>query len=208
MNAVEMISMNMSTLKLLESLEVLGSLPSHSIGVAIWSCLIARHVGWAGESTYFKLAVSALFHDIGEREMPDEIAGKARFELTKEERKLIEAHTFRGRDILQSVPGMPEDAAAVALQHHELVSGGGYPYSLKFDQIHPFARLISVADHFCELIRHEAANKKFDYREIFAKLDENRRDYDTTFLQALGDIVHASGDAEFEGDGMSKKVVE
>lgn len=189
MNAVDLISSNPSTLKLLESMEVCGTLPSHSIAVAIWSCLIARAVDYEGSSTYFRLAISALFHDIGEKELPDEFHTKPRFEMNKQQRKLLESHTIRGRDILQSVPGMPEDAAIVALQHHELVNGGGYPYALKLHQIHPFARLIGLADALCELIKNVPAGKPVKYSEFFATLSQNERDYDPQFLRALGEML-------------------
>ena len=189
MNAVDLISSNHATLKLLESMEVCGSMSSHSIAVAIWSCLIAKELQWDGHSTYFRLALCALFHEIGEKEIGEEIAGKARYEMTKQERKIHEGHTVRGRDILLSVPGMPEDVATVALQHHELTNGGGYPYGLKLHQIHPFARLISIADRLCEMLKTAAPGQEVSYRKLFDSLHENERDFDAQFLAALGRIL-------------------
>lgn len=190
MNAVDLIASNPPTLKLLESMEVCGSLSSHSIAVAIWSCLIARQVKWEGQSTYFRLAICALFHDVGEKEMSDDVNKKARWEMTKQERKIHEGHTIRGRDILLSVPGMPEDVATVALQHHELTNGGGYPYGLKLHQIHPFARIISVADNLCELLKHQPAQgQPTDYASFLQVMRRNERDFDPTFLRALAELV-------------------
>lgn len=189
MNAVELITSNPSTLKLLQSMETSGTLPAHSITVGIWACLIARQMKWDGHSTYFKLAICALFHDVGEKELDAEMQNKARFEMSKQDRKIHEGHVLRGRDILQSVPGMPEDAALVALQHHELCSGGGYPYGMKRHQIHPFARLISLADAVCDLLKGSDPEKIIDFRDVFRTLMQNARDFDPVFLSALGEVL-------------------
>ena len=112
------------------------------------------------------------------------------FRSTKQERKIHEGHTIRGRDILLSVPGMPEDVATVALQHHELTNGGGYPYGLKLHQIHPFARIISVADNLCELLKHQPAQgQPTDYASFLQVMRRNERDFDPTFLRALAELV-------------------
>jgi response regulator RpfG family c-di-GMP phosphodiesterase len=39
-------------------------------------------------------------------------------------------------------------AAVIAHQHHEKWDGSGYPQGLKGEQIHPYARIVAVADVF------------------------------------------------------------
>ena len=39
-------------------------------------------------------------------------------------------------------------AAVIAHQHHEKWDGSGYPQGLQAEQIHPYARIVAVADVF------------------------------------------------------------
>ena len=43
---------------------------------------------------------------------------------------------------------IPLIVAHCALQHHERVDGTGYPRALQQNEIHPYAKIISVADVF------------------------------------------------------------
>lgn len=186
-NAVELISSSPDTMKLLENMDIEGSLPAHSIAVSIWSCLIAKELGWTGQSTFFKIAICGLFHDVGTKEIDDPLANKSRFELTKKEVKMVEGHTLRGRDILQSVPGIPNDVVTVALQHHELYRGGGYPYGLKYQEIHPLSLLVSLADRFCEIMAYN--ERDAGLKSAFEQLNFNRRDFDPAHFKALSRIL-------------------
>lgn len=188
MNTVELIAANPATMKLMESMEVSGTLPSHSIAVSVWACLIAKRMGWSGQSTFFKITLCGLFHDVGQKEIDEKIGSKPRFELTPTEVKELESHTHRGRDILASIPNMPEDVVLVAAQHHELWSGGGYPYGLRMNQIHPLARLVSVADTFCDLLRDTPASER-GLLSLYEIMRRNARDFDREYLEKLGEVV-------------------
>lgn len=187
MNAVELILSSYDTMKLLESIEENGTLPEHSIAVGIWSCLIAKQLGWKGHSTFFRLAICALFHDIGNKELDEKLVQKQRFELSRQEAKLFETHTTRGRDILQSVPGMLEEAATVAHQHHELFRGGGYPNGFRMQQIHPLALLVGLADRLCELLKY--GGKDIGLMAAFDKLAVNDKDFEPSHFKALKTIL-------------------
>lgn len=189
-NAVELIQTDANTLKLLESMEIGGSLPAHCIAVSIWSCLIAKKLGWSGQSTFFKIAICALFHDIGQKELDDNILSKPRFELNRQEVKIFEGHTTRGRDILMSVPGMPEDIITVALQHHELYRGGGFPHGLKFQQIHPLASLVGLADRLCEILKHSEKDARIV--AAYEQLYPFAKDFDPTYFKALTEVIKSA----------------
>ena len=47
---------------------------------------------------------------------------------------------------------MPSDVIQMVQQHHENCAGTGYPMGFKRNRIHPLARLISLADEFCNLV--------------------------------------------------------
>ena len=45
-----------------------------------------------------------------------------------------------------------QQAAEIVLQHHELLDGSGFPEQLTADEIHPAAKLLSVAARFVDLV--------------------------------------------------------
>jgi putative nucleotidyltransferase with HDIG domain len=115
----------------------------HSVNVAMLSLLLGRQVG-LDEPTMAALVEAALLHDIGKTRIPLDIVKKPGA-LTKRERKLIEAHTTFGAEILVQTPGLRPLTPLVALEHHRSASGGGYP-DLGHDVPHIMSQMVSVAD--------------------------------------------------------------
>ena len=124
----------------------------HSMMVSVVSLMIADQMGWVIPKTLERLGMGAFFHDIGMREIAEEIRLKPRHSMTSDEVKTMEEHVTRGAEILQSVPQMPNEVVAIALQHHENACGTGYPRRLKDTRMEPLAKIVSVADAFCDLV--------------------------------------------------------
>ena len=123
---------------------------AHSLGVSMFSVMIAKQLGWQSPQTLFKLAFAGLFHDIGKKEIPADLLEKPRSTLTQQERALLETHTTRGMEILQSLKTAPTEVIQVAYEHHEDVLGQGFPQGLQKLKIHPFSLIVAVANVFCE----------------------------------------------------------
>lgn len=123
---------------------------AHSLGVSMFSVMIAKQMGWQSAQTLFKLAFAGLFHDIGKKEIPAELLQKSRSLLTQQERALLETHTTRGMEILQSLKTATTEVIQVAYEHHEDVLGQGFPQGLTKVKMHPFSLVVSVANIFCE----------------------------------------------------------
>lgn len=141
--------------RVFETIELLNRhsnwLYAHSIGVAIYSVMIGRKLGFKGQSTLFKLAVAGLLHDIGSKELPEELLLKARGAMTADERSLFETHPTRSKELLQNC-GLSEDLLQVIYEHHEEGMGQGYPRRVIKSKIHPLVRIVSLADRFCYLV--------------------------------------------------------
>ena len=90
------------------------------------------------------LRVAGCLHDIGKIGIPTEILSKPG-RLSAIEYQLIQGHAQAGYDVLKGVD-FPWVVAEVALQHHERMDGGGYPYGLRGEAIVPEARIVAVAD--------------------------------------------------------------
>jgi putative nucleotidyltransferase with HDIG domain len=123
---------------------------AHSLGVSMVSVMVAKQLGWQSPQTLFKLAFAGLFHDIGKKEIPADLLQKPRSTLTQQERALLETHTTRGMEILQSLKTASTEVIQVAYEHHEDVLGQGFPQGVSKSKIHPFSLIVAVANVFCE----------------------------------------------------------
>lgn len=124
----------------------------HSVGVSVYSVMIARQLGWKSSAAIFRLALGGLLHDIGKRDIDRNILLKPEKSLKPDEMALLREHPERGVKILEKVPSVPSDVLDIVLQHHENVSGQGYPRKLSKVHIHPLARVVAVANGFFNLV--------------------------------------------------------
>lgn len=158
LNATEFVKTNLEVftnseliVDVLETLNKHGDfLYAHSLGVCIYSAMIAEVLGWNSIPTMTKITTAGLFHDIGLKELPREIINKPRARLTNEELALLTTHPKRSKDIMESLQIMTSDIAQIVYEHHEDCIGTGYPRGIRRINIHPLARLLSVADVFCD----------------------------------------------------------
>jgi len=116
----------------------------HSVNVATLSLLIGKQLGFDATATA-ALAEAALLHDIGKTRIPLEILKKPSA-LDKRERKMMEAHTTYGAEILVEVDGLRPLTPTVALEHHRGIDGSGYPELGEAAGPHFLSQLVSVAD--------------------------------------------------------------
>jgi response regulator RpfG family c-di-GMP phosphodiesterase len=109
--------------------------------------MLALESGMTEEETAV-LMHAAPMHDIGKIATPDAVLLKPG-RLTPEEWEIMKQHPTVGLQILDgSQRPILKAAAVIAHQHHEKWAGSGYPQGLKAAQIHPYARIVAVADVF------------------------------------------------------------
>lgn len=166
---------------------------AHSLGVSLYGAMIARELKWTSPVTLFKISVGGLLHDIGKKEIDRTILMKQRQELSLEERKLFESHPIRGMEILSTVRSISSDILQIVQQHHENCVGLGYPAGLKKNKIHPIARLISVANEFCNLALRGPHGNGIKAGEAIKQLcSTHAENLDPEYLGALSRILGQS----------------
>lgn len=114
------------------------------------------------------LRVCALLHDIGKATIPAGILSKPG-KLSHHEWGFIQEHPTTAYETLRRIP-FPWPVADVVHQHHERLDGSGYPLGLKSDQIHPWARIIAVADIFDAMTSHRPYRPGLPLREAVEEL--------------------------------------
>jgi response regulator RpfG family c-di-GMP phosphodiesterase len=109
--------------------------------------MLAQESGMGQDETAI-LMHAAPMHDIGKIATPDSVLLKPG-RLTPEEWEIMKQHPTVGLQILDgSQRPILKAAAVIAHQHHEKYDGSGYPQGLKGEDIHPYARIVAVADVF------------------------------------------------------------
>ncbi|AZP12160.1 DUF3369 domain-containing protein [Undibacterium parvum] len=98
------------------------------------------------------LKQAAPMHDIGKVATPDAVLLKPG-KLDADEWSIMQQHPAIGLSILDgSQRPILKAAAIIAHQHHEKFDGSGYPQGLAGNSIHPYARIVAVADVFDALM--------------------------------------------------------
>ncbi len=118
----------------------------HSVNVAALSISLGNAIG-LGQGELFELGMGCILHDIGKVMVPVEILNKPS-RLTIQEYKEIKKHVLYGRDILNGYGDIPEGAYIPVLQHHEKLSGKGYPFRLSGADLHDMGRIASMVDTY------------------------------------------------------------
>jgi response regulator RpfG family c-di-GMP phosphodiesterase len=119
--------------------------------------LLAKASGMSDDETAV-LRHAAPMHDIGKISTPDSVLLKPG-KLTPEEWEVMKQHPEVGLSILNgSQRPILKAAAVIAHQHHEKYDGSGYPQGLKGETIHPYARIVAVADVF-DALSHKRCYK-------------------------------------------------
>lgn len=118
----------------------------HSFQVTLYSIAIAKEMGYSYEDLRL-IGIGAMLHDIGKLIVPAEILMKPG-KLTDCEYEVMKEHARHGFDILRNLHSVSLLVAHCAFQHHERLDGSGYPRGLVDYEIHPFAKIIGVADVF------------------------------------------------------------
>ncbi len=120
----------------------------HSVNVSAIAALIATWLKFPQESIS-AIALAGLLHDVGKSQLPPEILNKP-YRLAPKDYELYQTHTAIGYDLVNKIPNIAQSILSGIMDHHEREDGSGYPKQLRSDDIHPYAKIIAVADMFDE----------------------------------------------------------
>jgi len=136
---------------------------SHSVNVCVLSLITGISMKY-DEEKLRELGIGAMLHDVGKTKIPSEILNKPG-SLTEEEFEIIKKHTSYGYGLLKKSTELSTYASYIALTHHERFDGGGYPLGLKGEEIHEFARIVSIADVYDAITSDRVYKRRVNINE-------------------------------------------
>lgn len=129
----------------------------HSTALSFLCCKLASAVGWTSESTFYKLSLASLLHDISlprdDLAQVQEKVDLERLDLTPEDCVLILNHPMESAKVVQSFPEVPGEVAFIVEQHHERPDGTGFPRGIDHKDISAISALFIIA--------HDLVNEMF-----------------------------------------------
>lgn len=141
---------------------------NHSLQVGMLSYYIAKWLNYSDQEAYL-VSKAGFLIDIGTSKISPTIVNKPD-RLTKEEFAEIKKHPEYSYDIIMEST-QDEISALVALQHHEREDGSGYPKGLRSDDIHPYAKIIAVADVYTAMISNRVYQTKQELLTVLKQLN-------------------------------------
>lgn len=139
----------------------------HSLNVCVLSLILGIDLN-VDKQRLTILGIGAIMHDVGKVVVSEDILKKPS-KLTHAEFEEIKKHTEYGYEILLN-SDVSEEAAGIALNHHEKYDGSGYNRNLIGDGIPLFSRIVAVADVYDAMSNDRVYKKKMPpdlvYKEI------------------------------------------
>jgi putative two-component system response regulator len=146
---------------------------SHIKRMSMYCALLAERLGEEPQRCEM-IRLSSVMHDVGKIGIPDHILLKPG-PLDPEEWKVMRSHAEIGYRILSnSRSELMNEAATIALTHHEKIDGTGYPRGLVEDEIPLVGRIAAVADVFDALTTNRVYRKAFDLAQALEIMREGK----------------------------------
>ncbi|TCS77805.1 HD-GYP domain-containing protein [Pectinatus cerevisiiphilus] len=160
----------------------------HSVNVSILSALIGSLLNLTHEEME-DLTLGAILHDIGKIAIPIELLNK-KTPLTQDEFIFMKKHPVFSVQKLHEGGCFNANIIDIAGQHHEKIDGTGYPYGLRGNQIHLFAKIAAIADVYDALTSVRPYKKAYKPHISFTIMTSHSKgQFDTNLLQKFFDHV-------------------
>lgn len=171
----------------LQGLEILTHY-EHSRKVSQISGMLANRAGFSPDKVEM-IEQAAVFHDVGKNFVPESILQK-RGKLTPEEYDIVKMHPLYGAEQIANALRILSAADTMAKFHHERIDGKGYPYGLGGSEIHPYARLVAVADVFDALLSKRPYKDAWELKDVCDYMTQNAgTQFDRDYVELLIGLI-------------------
>jgi HD-GYP domain-containing protein (c-di-GMP phosphodiesterase class II) len=163
---------------------------THSVNVGVLSVGLGVAINLKKDDIE-KLGMGAMLHDIGKSAIPSEILNK-QGKLDDREFCIIQSHVYEGEKLLKENSRMPQESLPAVIQHHEKISGRGYPARLAEKEIMLFGRITAIADCYDAMTTTRPYRQALTPFYALATIAKETGNYDPellrVFIKMLGKI--------------------
>lgn len=153
----------LSAVSYFSQLKLLGEYSlCHSLNVGILSAALSYKLG-LNQDLISDITLGALYHDIGKIYLPENV--QTNEGLSSEEFKVYKSHPEVGYRILKEKLNIPENVAKIALNHHEIANGTGFPFGISLQNIDIQTSIVSVCNFFDNLTFNKTEYRVKNTRE-------------------------------------------
>lgn len=153
----------LSAVSYFSQLKLLGEYSlCHSLNVGILSAALSYKLG-LNQDLISDITLGALYHDIGKIYLPENV--QTNEGLSSEEFKVYKSHPEVGYRILKEKLNIPENVAKIALNHHEIANGTGFPFGISLQNIDIQTLIVSVCNFFDNLTFNKTEYRVKNTRE-------------------------------------------
>ena len=146
----------------------------HSMLLAHVSCAMSASMAWNSSSTYEKLTMASLMHDMTLKNQNlaeiDTIAEleKRQGEFTEEDVRTFRSHPIEASMLVRKMSKIPADVDAIIAQHHERADGTGFPRGVTHSHIGHLSCLFIIAHDMTRylLADHKKNASRIDMAEF------------------------------------------
>jgi HD-GYP domain-containing protein (c-di-GMP phosphodiesterase class II) len=162
-----------------------SSLPEHASKMSLLGMAMAIEMGFDRENVR-TIGIAGLISDLGMLDVDPEILSAQR-RLTSSERLDVQKHCVRSANLAERMNRLPPVVAMTVYQVHERPDGSGYPRGKALTFIHPFARILHVADAYAAMTSARPDRPRMMAYEVAKNLlqQAHQRRVDADVVRAL-----------------------
>lgn len=161
----------------------------HSLNVCVLSLIFGRSLNLSKEELN-ELGLGALLHDIGKMRVPLAVLNKPG-KLTDDEFEIMKTHPGMGYELIRNDENLSEEVLTIVRNHHERLSGQGYPDKLNEQSISYFTKIVSITDVYdaitSDRVYHDGMTPHLAIQKLYEWMPNNfDKDLVQKFIRTLG----------------------
>lgn len=162
----------------------------HCNSVMALSLAMAIRIGM-DETKQRDIVLGGLFHDYGLTEVTVNFWNDEMGTVPAMDKLNYRRHVIIGYEKLQNRKWMTDGAKMIVLAHHEKMDGSGYPFHKSGDSIPQEVSLVTICDHYTELVfgLGHTKRKNNEAIEFFETVETFLFDYDL-MVKVVKNILH------------------
>lgn len=154
---------------------------THSVNVCTFLVSLSQELGITDKKILLEVGEGGLLHDLGKSRISPKIINKPG-KLNKAEWDLMRTHPDLGVGLAEETRNISKVSLTVIGQHHEKLSGKGYPQGLMGSELSLFANMASIVDVYDALTTNRSYSPARTPMEAAQILLSEKEEFNTDIL--------------------------